>query len=223
MWTRLTSPLWAGMLVFGLAAEVALATPEEDVAKANQLFEEADFKESTRLYLQAADQNYLPAQVHLGEMLMGGTEYNEAFGWFLTAAFQGDAAGQFNVGQMYLNGFGVEASPSKAFYWIKKAAEQDYLDAVRLLAASYRPVTEKSVEGQIDKGKSVEAEPQLKNALGIERNQEQADFWAAKLPALEKEARRLLKKVRDANEKKRAEEAEKAKEAQSKLLCGLKC
>ncbi len=216
-------PLWVSILLLGMPPTVVFATPEEDFVKANQLYEEADFKESTRLYLQAADQNYLPAQVRLGEMLLGGTEYNEAFGWFLTAAFQGDAAGQFNVGQMYMNGFGVEASPSKAFYWTKKAAEQDYLDAVRLLAFSYRPVISKSVEGKVDKGKSVEVEPQSNNELGIESNQEQADFWAAKLPALEKNARRELKKITDATAKKRAEEAEKAKEAQSKLLCGLKC
>jgi TPR repeat protein len=212
MRAKLLSSLCGGILLFGLY-HAAFATQEEDFDKAYQNFMDADFTASTKMFTELAEQNYLPAQTQLGEMLLEGTEYNEALGWFLTSAFQGDARGQYFLGQMYGNGFGVEKSPSKAFYWTKKSAEQNYLPAVKLLSLSYRPV-----EGTLPEGMP------LPNAfLGVEANSEQAEFWSAKLPALEKEERRIRKKEKEARDKKRAEEAEKAKEAQSKLLCGLKC
>lgn len=208
MRTKHLPHLIASILFLSLLSPVAFATPEEDFASAEKSFNEEDIKEATRYLRLSADQNYFPAQVRLGELMTGSTDYEEGFGWFLTAAFQGDAAGQYNLGQMYANGFGTEQNPDKAFFWTKKSADQDYLPAVQLLADLYKPAEDRKI---------------LKNTLGISPNQEQADLWAAKLPALEKAAAIKFKKAKAEYDKKQAAAAEKTKQEQSKLLCGLKC
>ena len=208
MHTKFVQLLLAGALLFSLQPPIALATPEEDFANAEKSFNEEDIKEATRYLRLAADQNYFPAQVRLGELMTGSTDFEEGFGWFLTAAFQGDAAGQYNLGQMYALGYGVEKNPEKAFFWTKKSAEQNYLPAVKLLAGLYKPAEDGNT---------------LKNILGITPNKEQADFWGAKLPDLQKAADKKTKQAKAAFDKKQAEAAEKAKQEQSKLLCGLKC
>ena len=45
------------------------------------------------------------------------------------AAEQGDAMAQFNLGQCYTNGTGVEKDEQKAVEWYKKAAEQGHAGA----------------------------------------------------------------------------------------------
>ena len=44
--------------------------------------------------------------------------------WFRLAAEQGDAAGQSNLGVMYLEGRGVDRNDAEAANWIRKAALQ---------------------------------------------------------------------------------------------------
>jgi TPR repeat protein len=212
MHTKFTQLLLAGALFFSLLPPIALATPEEDLASAEKSLMEEDIKEATRFLKLAADQNYLPAQVRLGEFMYGATEYDEAFGWFLTAAYQGDAAGQFNLGQMYVGGFGVDKNQAKALFWYKKAAEQSFLPAVRLLAAAYDTLKNNS-----------DSKKTSVDSLIVEPNQEQADFWSAKIPELEIIEAKRTKQVKAAILKRNAEAKAKAKEAESKLLCGLKC
>jgi uncharacterized protein len=207
MGTKHMRSLFIVILLTGLLSPSVFATPEEDYANAEKSFNEEDIKEATRFLRLSADQNYFPAQVRLGEFMYGSDDFEEAFGWYLTAAFQGDAAGQYHLGQMYGQGFGVDKSPDKAFFWIKKSAEQSYLAAVQLLADLYKP----------------EEEITRKNILGLKPNKEQEDFWGAKLPDLEKIAAKITKKARAEDAKKRAAYDAKIKAEQSKLLCGLKC
>lgn len=206
--------LWMGIVLLGLglSSPVAFATPEEDFASAEKSFNREDVKEATRFLRLSADQNYFPAQLRIGELMNGAEDHEEAFGWFLTAAFQGDAAGQYNVGQMYGLGTGVQRSPEKALYWTKKSAEQDYLPSVQLLVAAYSIATD-------DYGNKLD----VKNMLGLAPNKEQADFWSAKLPKLLEAQAKAERKVAAMLAKKRAEELKKAKEAKEKLSCGLKC
>jgi hypothetical protein len=69
-----------------------------------------------------------------------------------------------------------------------------------MLALSYRV---------LDKNGNVN---NVKNDLGVTPNQEQADFWSAKLPELEKIAAKKLKRLEADRAKKAAEAAaEKAK------------
>jgi TPR repeat protein len=208
MLTKHNHFFWIGILFFITAFPVAFATPEEDFASAEKSFNEEDIKEATRLLRAAADQNYFPAQVRLGQFMTGSTDYEEGFGWFLTAAFQGDAAGQYELGQMYALGYGTDKNPDKAFFWTKKSAEQSFLPAVQLLADLYKPEAERKI---------------LKNILGITPNAEQAAFWAAKLPELEDAAAKKAKRALALYNKRQLDAAEKAKKEQSKLLCGLKC
>ena len=49
---------------------------------------------------------------------------------FVNAAEAGDPRAQWQVGMNYLNGERVEANEKTAFGWIKKAAEQDYLNGL---------------------------------------------------------------------------------------------
>lgn len=212
MRTKYLRLVGVGILFFSFLSAAVFATPEEDFARAEISFNREDMKEATRLLRLAADQNYLPAQVRLGELMKGAEDFEEAFGWFLSAAFQGDAEGQYNVGMMYALGEGTNKSPEKALYWTKKAGEQNNLAAVKLLAISYSSVTD-------DKGSKLT----VTNALGVMPSQEQADFWNAKLPELQEVENKRERKAQAAAAKKRAEDIKKAREEQSKLLCGLKC
>lgn len=200
MRTKHILSLLVGILYFGLLSPIAFATPEEDMASAEKSFNEEDIKEAARFLRLAAEQNYFPAQIRLGEFMNASDDHDEAFGWFLTAAFQGDAAGQYNLGQMYALGYGTQQNFEKALYWTKKAAEQNFLPAVQLLAMSYKVIPE------TDNKKS-----KVKNFLGVIPNQVQADFWAAKLPELEKAEIRRIKKFEAAAAKKAAEAAAAAK------------
>lgn len=68
-----------------------------------------------------------------GDEGAGETSYAET----LEAAEAGDAIAQYNLGQMYSEGIGVEADPAKAAEWHRKAAEQGQVDAQYNLARSY--------------------------------------------------------------------------------------
>lgn len=57
--------------------------------------------------------------------------------WFLQAAAQGGAAGEFHVARDYAHGFGVARSDAQADLWYRKAAEQGYMPAEIDLAANY--------------------------------------------------------------------------------------
>lgn len=198
--TKHIQSLLVGILYCSLLSPIAFATPEEDMASADKAFNEEDIKEAARFLRLAAEQNYFPAQVRLGEFMNASDDHEEAFGWFLTAAFQGDAAGQYNLGQMYAFGFGTQQNFEKALYWTKKAAEQNFLPAVQLLAMSYKVIPNADNKN-----------PKVKNSLGVIPNQEQADFWAAKLPELEKAEAKRLKKLEAAAAKKATEAAAAAK------------
>ena len=52
-------------------------------------------------------------------------------------ADQGDAAVQYNLGLMYLDGHGVPQDPAQAVKWFTRSAEQDYTEAQHDLGAMY--------------------------------------------------------------------------------------
>jgi hypothetical protein len=123
-------------------------------------------------------------------------ENDEAVGWFLMAAYQGDAAGAYNLGQMYAVGEGVEKNSEKALYWIKHAAEKNYLPAVEVLASAYR-----------------------KGNLGLTIDLDQAKNWESKLPALRAAAKKIIDQelAASAAAKKAAYEAAVEKAAAKKV------
>lgn len=70
----------------------------------------------------------------------GGFNRNrlEAVRWYRKAAQHGYAPSQHELGLMYLNGEGVDASGPEALKWLRRAAAQDYPDSELCLGMMYR-------------------------------------------------------------------------------------
>jgi len=204
---RLGVSLWVGILALAMLPSVALADTAAPAVTAGsaalvtsvdgeKLFEKAttaldrdDLSAALILYVQAAELNYIPAQVKLGEFADSSQYYEAAVGWFLMAAMQGDAAGQYNLGRMYQSGNGIEKDDAKASYWIRRSAAKNYIPAVKALALGYRIGT-----------------------LGMKVDLEQANAWDAKAARLDAiETRAINKKLNEFVEaqKKLKEEAAK--------------
>ncbi len=64
-------------------------------------------------------------------------DYATAFKKLKTAATQGDAKAQFNLGVMYETGQGIVKDYAEAVFWYKLAAEQSYVRAQSNLGAMY--------------------------------------------------------------------------------------
>lgn len=174
---------------------IAFADALQDMARGDQAMKGEDIPEASKYYRLAAEQNYAPAQVAMGELMHSTLENEEAVGWFLMAAYQGDAAGSYDLGQMYVTGEGVEKNSEKAIYWIKHAAEKNYISAIEVMADAYR-----------------------KGDLGLPLDIQQAQIWEAKLPALKAASNKILKDRLEAfaAAQKAANEAAAKKEADKK-------
>src|ERR1700712_2762969 len=64
-------------------------------------------------------------------------DYATAFPVFRAMADKGDAFAEYNMGTMYLKGFGVKADPVEAAKWYAKAANQEDADSQVALAELY--------------------------------------------------------------------------------------
>jgi TPR repeat protein len=80
-----------------------------------------DLNKAREFFLQAAEQNYTPAQVNLGMMYDHGDgvqkDYRVAMQWYQRAADLGDRDGRQMLGTMYFYGLGVEVDRQKAMYY----------------------------------------------------------------------------------------------------------
>ena len=173
------------------ASSVAPVDPEKLMEQAVKALDREDLDVAVKLYVQAAQLNYTPAQVALGQFNDSAQFYEAAVGWFLMAATQGDAAGQYDLGRMYVAGNGIEKDEAKASYWFKRSAAKNFLPAVKLLAGAYRSGT-----------------------LGLKVDLDQAKSWDAKATRLEaierKAADEHLAAVLAARKKSQEEAAKKA-------------
>lgn len=138
MSTRPSRSFRIGILAFSLLSSVALADPAEDMARGEEAFNKEDLSKAMEFFSKAAKQNYAPAQVRLGEILDTSEYDQEAVEWYRKAAEQGNPAGEYDLGHMYVSGEGVEENAEKALYWFRRAAEKNYLLAVKSLAHAYR-------------------------------------------------------------------------------------
>jgi len=120
------------------AAPVTPADPEKLMAQAEKALDIEDLAAAIKLYTQAAELNYTPAQVAMADFLLTGEFYESALGWYLMAAMQGDADGQYGLAQMYHTGRGITKDEAKALYWYRRAAAQNHLQAIQLIAQAYR-------------------------------------------------------------------------------------
>lgn len=148
-----------------LSTQLSSNTPADfarDLERAEEAFNNEDVVKAETILRRAAERNYIPAQVRLGEILDYAENDEEAVGWYMMAANQGDASGQYNLGSMYAVGEGIDIDLKKAVYWTQKAANQDYLAAVKSLAQSYRM-----------------------GGMGLAIDLEQGRFWEGKALSLE--------------------------------------
>ena len=58
-----------------------------------------------------------------------GEDYETAYKLFLRLAEQGNAEGQFKLGEMYRKGQGVPQDDKEAFKWYRLSAEQGFAGA----------------------------------------------------------------------------------------------
>jgi TPR repeat protein len=79
-----------------------------------------------RLLLEAAEQDYAPAQTNLGylyaEEAFSKVDYEKAARWSAAAAEQGDARAALNLATLYSLGKGVPQDPAAAVVWYSAAA-----------------------------------------------------------------------------------------------------
>jgi hypothetical protein len=150
-----------GILLSIAFSPAALADVPVEFAIAQQALDEQDLQEAAIHLRKAAEQNYLPAQTAMGDLMRISQDYEDAFGWYLTAAYQGDAPAEYALGRAYASGEGVEKNSAKAVYWITHAAEKNNVAAATALAMAYRS-----------------------GDLGLPKDIDQAKKWEDRLPAL---------------------------------------
>ncbi len=188
------------ILAFSLLSTAALADNAEDMARANDFYDKQEMMDAAVIFKKLALQNYVPAQKRLGDLLDYTEAHEEAVGWYILAAFQGDAGGAYQLGKAYLTGIGIKKDTAQALYWFKFAADKDDLNAVKVMENAYR------------KGAA--------SGLNVPEDPKQAEFWNAKKVPLEaadkKEwedklaaARKILKEKAEATRKADEEAAKK--------------
>jgi TPR repeat protein len=158
-----------GIWVLSLLSPAAQADDAEDMARANDYYDKQQMVDAIPIFMKLAEKNHLPAQSRLGDIMDYTEEDEQAVGWYIMAAFQGDAAGAYGLGRMYANGDGIKKDNGQALYWIKLAAGKDDLNAIKALELAYRTGASSGLQVAVD----------LK----------QAQFWEAKRKPLE-EARK---------------------------------
>lgn len=125
-------------VLLSLIAPMAVAGPQQDAELAERELEKGDLIAATALWRKAAQQGYAPAQVRLAEILDKAEQDEEAVDWYRKAAEQGNAAGEYGLAVMYVNGEGVGKDPGKARFFLLRAANKNYVPAMLLLAESYK-------------------------------------------------------------------------------------
>ena len=104
---------------------------------------EADQKKAFELMLQAAELDFSPAMLRIGDFYKVGTgvEQNleKAMHWYRRVAESGVAklvrAAQNNIGLMYYRGEGVAKDGKEAIKWLQRAADNGYTSAAKNLKA----------------------------------------------------------------------------------------
>jgi TPR repeat protein len=90
----------------------------------------------------AADQGLAAAQNELGQFYASGSygitkDPAQSFSWYLKAAQQGDAIGEYNAGSMYQTGTGTTRNNAQALAWYQKSAAQANVQAELGIATVY--------------------------------------------------------------------------------------
>lgn len=87
-----------------------------------------DYQQELAWYRKAADQNYIPGEMHLAVLYRDGggktipRDIEQAAAWYRRAADQGDPTAQATLGVLYSFGQGVPQNYVEAYFWLDLAA-----------------------------------------------------------------------------------------------------
>ena len=193
----------AGLCLALVVPAVSDAAPADDHKRGEQAYRSGDVVAAMAALRRAADQGYAPSQVLLAEILDRAEFDEEAIGWYRKAAEQGDAAGEYGVGTMYLAGEGVKKDAGQAWFWFSRAADKKYGPAIIALASAHiraakglEPVAPDAARAaewlrkaaEIDYLPAVEALARAfrEGGFGLERDAAQAGRFTAKAESLRK-------------------------------------
>jgi hypothetical protein len=127
----------AAMAMLFVAPMAAIADAEQDLQSGIDAFNQGDVSAAIALYRVAADAGLAEAQVRLAYILDYSEDNDGAVTWYRAAAQQGNADGQFGLGEMYAKGEGIERDLAKAYEYIELAAERGHQRAIRVLSQAY--------------------------------------------------------------------------------------
>ncbi len=119
---------------------VAATKTSGDYERGVDLYGQADYAAAYKLWLPLANNGDARAQTMIGELYKNawGVEFDarKAERWHLMAAEQGYPEGQYNLGVLYVQEWGVKDC-NKGMAWVHKAANQGHAKAHLLLARIY--------------------------------------------------------------------------------------
>jgi TPR repeat protein len=133
-----------------------------------------------------------PDPYFTGKQYYSLKKYDEALQWFYKSAELGNPLGQYFLGYLYRNGYGVEKNPEEAVKWFRQSAEQGNDAAQNNLAFMY--LNGSGVEKNYDEAfkwfrKSAEQGNDAgqcylgymyRNGYGVESNYDEAFNWYRK-------------------------------------------
>ena len=143
--------------------------------------------------LQEAEDGDEEAMERIALLYLNGSEecdvaqcYEQAAFWFGKLVEADDAAGQFQLGKMYLRGLGVDKNPQQALRLLSRAVENDCVEAVVFAEAAERILDlEPSAEAGNDTAAADLAKVYLELAQAMEDGE---DFFALSFRLAEKAA-----------------------------------
>ncbi|HKN20435.1 MAG TPA: tetratricopeptide repeat protein [Terracidiphilus sp.] len=112
----------AAQVAMGEHYAQAAATDHDKVQMAG------DYQQVLAWYRKAADQNYIPGEMHLAVLYRDGggktipRDMQQAATWYRRAADQGDPTAQGTLGVLYSIGQGVPHNDVEAYFWLDLAA-----------------------------------------------------------------------------------------------------
>lgn len=138
MWNTMAVGRIAFLLIFFAIGSVAWAEPDDDYKTGVKMYRAGDMIGAMPLVRKAADAGHAAAQAMYGDMILaGGSDDDEAAGYFRKAAEQGNAEGQFRLGAMYVSGEGVKRDIAIGRKWIVSAADQGHVLAINAMALAH--------------------------------------------------------------------------------------
>ncbi len=125
----------AAAVCFALSAFAA--TADDDYRAGLKFYQGGDVTTAMARLRKASDAGHAPAQALLADILDQAEMNDEAVSYYRKAAEQGNADGEYGLGNMYASGEGVKRDPAEARKWILRAAEKNHSRATTALAQAY--------------------------------------------------------------------------------------